>query len=50
MPECAYSGEELQPGEGIMLVRANGERLYFASSKELKNWKNNRKHDYRSEE
>lgn len=48
--ECEYSGEEIQPGEGIMLVRTNGERLYFASSKELKNWEKDRKHEYRSEE
>jgi ribosomal protein L24E len=46
MPECAYSGKEIIPTEGIMLVRNNGERLYFASSKELKNWKKDRKHKY----
>lgn len=46
MPKCEYSGEEIKPTEGIMLVRNNGERLYFSSSKNLKNWKNNRNHRY----
>lgn len=50
MVECAYSGKEIRLTEGIMLVRNNGERLYFASSKELKNWKNNRKHKYPEKE
>jgi ribosomal protein L24E len=50
MVECAYSGREINKTEGIMLVRNNGERLYFASSKELKNWKQDRNHDYRDSE
>lgn len=46
MVECAYSGKEIKPTEGIMLVRNNGERLHFASSKELKNWRQDRQHKY----
>ena len=50
MPECEYSGEELKPTEGIMYVRNNGERLYFSSSKNLKNWMQDRKHEYAEKE
>lgn len=50
MVECEYSGEEIKPTEGIMLVRNNGERLYFSSSKNLKNWEKNRKHSYPDKE
>lgn len=35
--ECSYSGEEIEPGTGILLVRNNGERLWFKDSKCLKN-------------
>lgn len=50
MVECEYSGEEIRPSEGIMYVKNSGERLYFSSSKNFKNWKNERSHEYASQE
>ena len=41
MPEertCDYSGEPIEPGTGIMYVRANGEILHFVDSKAEKNY------------
>ncbi len=49
MVECAYSGKEIRPSEGIMYVKNSGERLYFASSKDFKNWEQNRKHSYKDQ-
>lgn len=50
MVECEYSGKEIRPSEGIMYVKNSGERLYFASSKEFKNWEKDRKHSYPDKE
>jgi len=50
MPECYYSGEEINPTEGIMYVKNNGERLYFSSGKNLKNWMEGRNHEYANQE
>jgi len=35
--DCAYCGEEMEPGTGVLLVRNNGERVRFCSSKCEKN-------------
>lgn len=48
--ECDYCGTEIPKSEGKMLVRANGERVYFCSGKCEKNYKNNRKHGYPEKE
>ncbi|NLV06618.1 eL24 family ribosomal protein [Haloarcula rubripromontorii] len=36
---CDYTGEEIEPGTGIMLVLNNGEVLNFKDSKAEKNWR-----------
>lgn len=46
MPECEYTGEEIPETGGKLLVLNSGERLYFKSSKEQKNWEKNRGHEY----
>lgn len=41
MPEertCDYTGEPIEPGTGIMYVKANGEVLHFVNSKAEKNY------------
>ncbi len=43
MPEqriCTFSGEEIEPGTGLMVVRKDGTVLWFKSSKERKNMVN----------
>jgi large subunit ribosomal protein L24e len=35
---CDYSGEEIEPGTGIMYVRTDGTVLHFADSKCEKNY------------
>lgn len=37
MTKDSFSGEEIEPGTGIMFVRRNGEVLHFKSSKTLRN-------------
>ena len=40
MPEqriCNFSGEEIEPGTGLMFVRRDGTVLWFKSSKARKN-------------
>lgn len=40
MPErriCSFSGEEIEPGTGMMFVRKDGSILWFKSSKTRKN-------------
>ena len=40
MPErriCSFSGEEIEPGTGMMFVRTDGSVLWFKSSKTRKN-------------
>jgi large subunit ribosomal protein L24e len=40
MPErriCNFSGEEIEPGTGMMFVRKDGSVLWFKSSKARKN-------------
>jgi large subunit ribosomal protein L24e len=37
MPKCAFSGEEIKPGTGIMYVYADGRIIYFKDSKAKKN-------------
>ncbi len=34
---CSFSGEEIEPGTGIMYVKKNGEVLHYKSRKCLKN-------------
>ncbi|WP_440764431.1 50S ribosomal protein L24e [Natronorubrum sp. DTA7] len=36
---CDYTGEEIEPGTGIMYVRKNGSVLHFVDSKAEKNYK-----------
>lgn len=48
--KCHYSGKEIRKTEGVLYVKNSGERLHFASGKELKNWKKDRGHEYRSQE
>ena len=41
MPEertCVYTGKSIEPGTGIMYVKANGEVLHFVDSKAEKNY------------
>lgn len=33
---CAYSGEAIEPGKGIMFVKRNGDVLYYKSRKCLR--------------
>ena len=43
MPErriCTFSGEEIEPGTGLMFVRRDGTVLWFKSSKARKNMVN----------
>ena len=43
MPErriCTFSGEEIEPGTGMMFVRRDGSILWFKSSKARKNFVN----------
>lgn len=35
--KCTFSGEEIEPGTGIMYVRRNGEVLWFKNSKSMRN-------------
>ena len=38
MPErriCTFSGEEIEPGTGMMFVRRDGSILWFKNSKEM---------------
>jgi large subunit ribosomal protein L24e len=40
MPErrvCSFSGEEIEPGTGLMFVRKDGSVLWFKDSKARKN-------------
>ena len=37
MTKDTFSGEEIEPGTGIMYIRKNGEVLHFKSSKSLRN-------------
>lgn len=37
MTTCSFSGEEIEPGTGILYVRKNGEVLHFKNSKCLRN-------------
>ncbi len=36
---CDYTGEEIEPGTGIMYVRTDGTVLHFVDSKAEKNYK-----------
>lgn len=36
---CDYTGEEIEPGTGIMYVKNNGSVLHFVDSKAEKNYK-----------
>ena len=41
MPErriCTFSGEEIEPGTGMMFVRRDGSILWFKNSKARKNF------------
>jgi large subunit ribosomal protein L24e len=41
MPErrtCDYTGEEIEPGTGVMYVKTDGTVLHFVSSKAEKNY------------
>lgn len=41
MPEertCVYTGKTIEPGTGIMYIKANGEVLHFVDSKAEKNY------------
>jgi large subunit ribosomal protein L24e len=41
MPErrtCDYTGEEIEPGTGVMYVRTDGTVLHFKNSKAEKNY------------
>ncbi|MCX2818391.1 50S ribosomal protein L24e [Haladaptatus sp. F3-133] len=35
--DCTYCGSEIEPGSGVLLVRNDGERVRFCSSKCQKN-------------
>jgi len=35
--DCTYCGSEIEPGTGVLLVRNDGERVRFCSSKCQKN-------------
>lgn len=37
MPKCSFSGKNIEPGTGLMYVKADGKILYFADRKSLKN-------------
>lgn len=37
MTKDSFSGEDIEPGTGILYVRKNGEILHFKSSKSLRN-------------
>lgn len=37
MTKDSFSGEEIEPGTGIMYVKKNGEVLHFKSSKTMRN-------------
>jgi ribosomal protein L24E len=47
MPECEYTGEEIPETGGKLLVKTTGERLYFKSGKEQKDWEKGRSHEYK---
>ena len=38
MPKCSFSGKEIPPGTGIMYVKKDGKVLWFADSKNEKNY------------
>jgi len=40
---CNFSGEEIEPGTGIMFVKRDGTVLWFKDSKARKNMLNNRR-------
>lgn len=48
--ECDYTGEEIEKGQGKMLVLTSGKKLYFKDSKAEKNWRKERKHEYADRE
>jgi large subunit ribosomal protein L24e len=39
MPRCAFSGDEIPKGRGILFVKKDGSLYYFCSSKCRKNYK-----------
>ena len=38
MPKCSFSGKNIPRGTGMMYVKKDGKILWFASSKEYKNF------------
>ena len=37
MVKCSFSGEEIEPGTGVMYVKKDGKIMYFKNSKCMKN-------------
>ena len=37
MTKCVFSGDEIEPGTGLMYVRKNGEVLWFKNAKSMRN-------------
>ncbi len=35
--QCSFSGDDIEPGTGIMYVKRNGEVLYYKNRKALRN-------------
>lgn len=46
MTECSYCGDELAKTGGKLLVRSDGSRHHFCSSKCEKNWEKQRNLEY----
>ena len=48
--KCNYCGEELKRTSGKMLVKNDGSKVYFCSSKCEKNWSKGRNLKYKDKE
>ena len=40
---CSFSGEEIEPGTGMMFIKKDGSVLFFKNSKARKNYLNLRR-------
>ncbi len=38
MAKCAFSGEQIEPGTGILYITKEGKQLHFKNSKAEKNY------------